>query len=142
LNIWECQGYKVIPTNGVVKKNGENVMGAGLAKQASVLYPELAKKLCDAISLGGNHVYPFPEHELYSFPTKHHFSEMSDINLMIRSARQLKRLAQNHYSNSLGSIHIPKVGCGLGSLDWKVVKPLLERELHPYTELGVIKFVD
>jgi hypothetical protein len=35
----------LIPTNGCVNKNGENVMGAGVARQVKDRYPETAKKL-------------------------------------------------------------------------------------------------
>jgi len=39
-DIWNLHkvGWIIIPTNGFVKKNGENVMGRGLAKQVKDKY--------------------------------------------------------------------------------------------------------
>lgn len=47
--------YKVVPTNLGWRKDGANVMGAGVAKQATERYPELAAKyggICRAIEAG------------------------------------------------------------------------------------------
>ena len=46
-----------ITTNGLVKRNGEAVMGAGLAKIALQKFPTLDYSLGDAINTLGNHVH-------------------------------------------------------------------------------------
>ena len=47
---------KCITTNGFIKKNGEAVMGAGVAKEAAIKYPELPEKLGYSIGVNGNRV--------------------------------------------------------------------------------------
>lgn len=58
-NLWdfyrtESDCFIVIPTNGVLKSNGEAVMGAGLAKQAAQRFPTLPQLLGQAIRHTGN----------------------------------------------------------------------------------------
>lgn len=60
-NLWdfhraESNCFIVIPTNGVLKANGDAVMGAGLAKQAAQQFPTLPKLLGQAIHDTGNAV--------------------------------------------------------------------------------------
>ena len=43
-----------IPTNGIVKSNGDAVMGAGLAKDAASRFPDLPKWLGDRLKQFGN----------------------------------------------------------------------------------------
>lgn len=49
--------WRVITTNGFVKKNGECVMGRGCAKEATLRYPRIAKELGNFITLYGNKVW-------------------------------------------------------------------------------------
>lgn len=60
-NLWDfhrtdLECFIVIPTNGVLKANGDAVMGAGLAKQAAQRFPTLPKLLGQAIRDTGNAV--------------------------------------------------------------------------------------
>ena len=79
-DIWDYhdQGHWiVITTNGIVKSNGEAVMGKGIALQAKQRYPDLPKELGQSITFCGNTVRvlgrpPFSGYRLVSFPTKHH----------------------------------------------------------------------
>jgi len=132
-------------TNGIVKTNGELVMGAGQAKLAATLFPSLPKYLGQYVKQYGNAPYvlqttfsfPIPdgingdrkdfERYLVSFPTKEHYRSDSDLELIQRSIHTLV-----HYVDTIGiqSCVIPRPGCGLGGLDWESqVKPLLEAHL-------------
>lgn len=53
---------------------------------------------------------------LVTFPTKHHYRDNSDLDLIMRSAVQLKEIAAKF---QLSKIYLPPVGCGLGKLDYE-----------------------
>lgn len=123
-NIWElnCR-YRVITTNGVISSTGKAIMGKGIALQARDRYPYVDVILGKLINAHGNHVY-FLNDNLISFPTKHHWREKSDIELIKRSAIELVALLKP----KLGwddKVSLPPVGCGNGRLIWKDVKRVI-----------------
>lgn len=64
---------------------------------------------------------------LVTFPTKHHYRDNSDLDLIMRSAVQLKEIAAKF---QLSKIYLPPVGCGLGKLDYeKQVRLVLNQVL-------------
>jgi hypothetical protein len=145
-------GIKVIPTNGQIDMRGFAVMGAGLALDAKNKYPELPARLGRKLKTQGNNVYFFTFHNrefepldvIFTFPTKGHWKDKSDMVLIEKSAVQLKG-----YMDELWDIWgdptpflAPKVGCGLGNLNWKDVKPLLENIWKTEIERGQVIFVE
>lgn len=135
-----------VTTNGTIKSNGELVMGAGVAKQfadkyknqgiAKILANKLYKgsplkkmhvvnpmdnicyKAIDAISNNGTYVL--------SFPTKNHFMDKGDLELIKRSAERAVYFA-NMYN--LNSIIIPSPGTGCGQLNEDDVYQALDKIL-------------
>lgn len=116
----------VIPTNGVVKDDGRLVMGAGVAKQAKDRFRDIDLILGKKVASNGNYVHVIDfefDKIIFSFPTKHHYNESSDIKLIEKSIKQLCN--QTNWCE-LNEVYLPRVGCGLGNLDWITeVKPLL-----------------
>lgn len=108
-----------ITTNGFIKKNGELVMGAGVAKQAKYVFPELPKILGDHIRKNGNRVYYLEEYNIFSFPTKHYWWQKSDIDLIKTSLIQLTNLMEIH---KIQKIILPRPGAGNGRLHWNDIK--------------------
>ena len=125
-----------VTTNGTIKSNGELVMGAGVAKQFYDKYNtshRIAKRLA-VLLFGGEftlkkmHVIPSEYNLCYraikaednmgtsvvSFPTKNHFQDKGDLELIKRSARRMVEFA-NAYD--LNSIIIPSPGTGCGQLN-------------------------
>lgn len=139
IDIWSIEGIVVVPTNGVLKADGHAVMGAGLAKQAAERYPGLPRHLGDRLKARGNHVHFFDQVDLVTFPTKEHFKDPSPLKLVLRSAVELYAILP-FIQKDRGPILVPRVGCGLGGLDWDVVKPHLERLLEP--QLHRFQFVE
>jgi kynurenine formamidase len=135
-NIWSYPANaRVITTNGFVKKNGEAVMGAGVAKEAKTKYPVFPKWLGSAIKEEGNNVHCFGFENIrtgkiefiYTFPVKHNWWEDADLELIERSCEQLVEQAVN-FEDAV--IVIPRPGCGNGKRDWETeVKPILEKHL-------------
>ncbi|MGD2071981.1 MAG: ADP-ribose-binding protein [Candidatus Thorarchaeota archaeon] len=131
-NIWKYKdrGYIVIPTNGFVKKNGEAVMGAGLAKQSKEKFPDLPKRLGEHIEGQGNVIKVFNEYGLITFPVKTNWWENANLDLIWKSALTLAKEFDEPYN--LGAdinIYMPKVGCGNGKLNWKEVEPIIKNQL-------------
>lgn len=123
-NLWDYhkQGVVCITTNGNLKKNGELVMGAGIALQAKQRFPQLPKALGSAVQEFGNIVLYFPTIRIMSFPTKNDWWNPSDLNLIQKSCSQAVAEA-NH--NGLEHVYLPRPGCKNGQLDWTIVGPAI-----------------
>lgn len=119
-----------VTTNGIVKGNGELVMGKGVALAFKNKFPGLAKELGKTVSLEGNHVSVgyYALHgksmAIVSLPTKHDWQDPSDLKLIERSVEELVRWAN---SMQWKKVYLPRPGCQNGGLSWeRQVKPLIE----------------
>ena len=135
-NIWNLQSgnldsWIVIPTNGFVRQNSENVMGRGLALQAARKYPHLPLLLGRRLEKDGNRVYAFSTMHLFTFPVKHHFYEAADIKLIRISCQQIRLMVLTlpEEVRHQVPVYLPRVGCGNGKLKWENVKPILAEYL-------------
>lgn len=111
-----------ITTNGTVRSDGACVMGAGVAAQARARFPGVEYLLGDRIRVGGNSVHFLAQHNIITFPVKHHWHEQADLELIELSAMELCDLADAH---GWKHVALPRPGCGNGRLTWAVVKPVL-----------------
>jgi len=126
--------------------NCAGIMGRGIALQFRKAFPknyEDYKKACDR-----NQVRPgvMLVHDLgrltnprfiINFPTKRHWkgkSRIKDIDAgleaLITTVREL----------GIHSIALPPLGCGLGGLDWQVVRPRIESALKRLPDVQVLLF--
>ena len=128
-DFWEKGHWIVIPTNGSVKKNGEAVMGRGLALQAKEKIPELSKELGERLKEYGNFVFVFSKFRIITFPVKHFWFEKADSGFIEKSCLELKEIFRYNLSRIPLPLYLPRVGCGNGKLNWEDVKPILERHL-------------
>ena len=120
-NLWTYPAiWRVITTNGFVKKNGEAVCGRGTAYQAKMRYPDFSIRLGKFLNAHGNHVGIFEDIKLLTMPTKHHWIDNSDLLLIERSAVELASLPYDE------TFVLPMVGCGNGNLDWAEVRLVIE----------------
>ena len=116
------KGFDIlITTNGFIKKDGTGVMGAGVARQAADLFPELPRLLGQSLKDRKNVVSRLLPH-LLSFPVKHNWYEDADKKLIKQSVKQLYELAKR-YPNK--KFVLPRPGCGSGNLRWTSVRKLL-----------------
>ncbi len=132
-DVWEYKADVVcIPTNGTTKKNGLAVMGAGVAQQAAELYSVLPKKVGELLKEKGNHVNRIGLTRMATFPVKHHWSEWADLELIRRSAQELRLMALRRP----GLVFVlPRPGCGNGNRDWEtevksLIAPILPDNVH------------
>lgn len=138
-SLWDYhkQGHWIcITTNGVVNTAGLLVMGKGLALEAAQRFPGLRHTLGAGVRQHGNVPLLCPVERIISFPTKHHYRDNSDLALIEKSATILRNCWSivSEMDTMTGKnpvpICLPKVGCGLGGLDWTLqVAPLLGRIL-------------
>lgn len=120
---------RCITTNGYVKKNGKGVMGRGVAKAMANLYPDAPAWLGRNLEKNGNHVGILRQPDLddliayVNFPTKHHWRELADLDLIVRSCHELMTLISEQ---SWTKVLLPRPGCGNGCLPWNKVKETIE----------------
>lgn len=128
-NAWElAKDYDVlcITTNGMVKKDGECVMGRGIAAEFKARYPFGPKILGDKIKANGNVLQPIMWNEeitYMAFPVKHHWAEAADMELIYKSSCELASKAR---AMSDKKFLLPRPGCGNGRMDWEKVKSMIE----------------
>lgn len=134
-----------VTTNGIIRKDGKAVMGAGIAKYARDTFRGTDRKLGEYIKKFGNRAcalgwqpvitaaqdhsgwMPARMFMMLSFPTKHDWKDDSDPELIRASCRQVMDLADEHY---LDTVYMPCPGCANGHLDYvRDVRPILTEEL-------------
>jgi hypothetical protein len=128
-----------ITTNGEIKRDGNAIMGAGIAKEARDRYKGIDKVLAQKLRSRGNRVsYLTDAPELgacvrvLSFPTKGKWKENSILWLIEDSAKELRaqflRAAGHYQKRGINPplVVIPRPGCNNGKLDWSKVKEAIE----------------
>ncbi len=112
--------------------NCKGAMGKGLALDFKKLFPlnfSYYKKQCTArnVKPGTMLVYKTmlvkrSPNFIINFPTKDDWKNPSELQFI---ADGLKHLVQVCIEENITSIAIPQLGCGLGGLDWEVVRPMI-----------------
>lgn len=126
--------------------NCVGVMGKGIALQSKKAFPQnydAYAKACmqGEIELGKMFVFETKQmlgpKYIINFPTKQHWKDRSryaDI------AIGLNALAKVIRQFNVKSIAIPPLGSGLGGLDWKRVRPMIQDALYQFSEVEVNLF--
>jgi hypothetical protein len=117
--------------NGIVKNNGALTMGAGNAKEFRDTFPGLDLKAGVKVKKNGNVCQIVHDITLWhttkrvyiiSFPTKHHWRNSSDLELIKKSAKELVKIADE---NKFLDVYLPCPGIGMGNLKFEDVVALL-----------------
>ena len=108
--------------------NCVGVMGKGLALEFKNKYPlnfQKYKAFCDNASfhIGNLLIVPVDNKFIVNFPTKKHWKNKSDLEFIKIGLEELKVAIKDF---NIKSIAIPKLGCGLGGLDWNEVFDLIK----------------
>ena len=122
--------------------NTEGVMGKGLALTFKQRYPEAFAEYelaCrNRVLVPGKCLLSWlPEpgpRMVVQFPTKARWRSPSKYAYIDAGLEDLVRLVRE---NAINSIAIPALGCGLGQLDWRVVRRKIEDAFSPY--LGYVE---
>ena len=123
-----------ITTNGMLNKYGNGIMGAGVAKQAATLFPNLPWLLGQSLKEHGNTTQILSnkqlrsgiEYAILSLPTKNHWRNPADLDLIEKSLKSLVEITNLRKWNK---VILPRPGCGLGGLSWQIVKGVCETHL-------------
>jgi O-acetyl-ADP-ribose deacetylase (regulator of RNase III) len=111
--------------------NCVGIMGKGLALEFKKRYPnnyESYKLYCKDKLLKPGELFTVGEDNnlwIVNFATKDHWKDPSQYEWIVKGLYSLKKILED--SNS--STAIPPLGCGLGGLEWKRVKLLIEAYL-------------
>lgn len=108
-------------------------MGRGCALEAVRYDKALKADLGRLLTEYGNHVFVLRHHPLrpllLSFPVKHHWRQLADVDLIDRSAWELVIQVNALGLMGAGSVLVPRPGCGAGGLLWEDVLPVLAKHL-------------
>lgn len=125
--------------------NCVGVMGAGLALNFRRAFPPMFRaysEICRGGVLKPGEVLLYHRrearmnpHYILNVATKYHWKEQSKIEYIESIATTLARVLQN---NSINSVAIPAIGCGLGGLDWNDVHQILLDAINNIEGLYVV----
>lgn len=126
--------------------NSVGYMGKGVALQFKQAFPEnftAYQQACRAKKVRPGKMFVFKTESMINpkfiinFPTKRHWrgnSRIEDIESGLYALiHEIKRLG-------IRSIALPPLGCGLGGLDWKVVRPMIEKAFSDLPGVRVLLF--
>ena len=132
--------------------NCVGVMGGGLAavfkhKLEGTDYFSSYESACskEEMRLGNCRIWEVPElakdhfdfKYIIDFPTKDHWKSSSTIDMVSRGLVSLQYLQITH---KISSLAIPRLGCGLGGLDWNLVRPMIYHQFDdsrgPWTKFS------
>jgi|SRR3989344_1333571 len=137
-NIWDYydRGFIIsVTTNGNIDKNGNAIMGAGIAGQAAKKFPDIRKMLGTVLNEFGNIPYYFPDLRILTIPTKNEVWKPSSLLLIEKGCEWLKRFADGHEDivieekNKPTKICVTRFGTLNGGLNWIHVKPIMNKYL-------------
>ncbi len=123
--------------------NCVGIMGRGIALQFRKAFPDnfkAYKQVCDRKQLHPGEVFVYdlgrlePPRLVVNFPTKRHWkgkSKLEDIQA------GLEALVREIRVRGIRSVAVPPLGCGLGGLDWDVVRPMIEEAFASLPEVYV-----
>ncbi len=125
--------------------NCVGVMGRGIALHFKRAYPDNYKVYAAACNRGEVQPGRMLVHEtgldaprwIINFPTKRHWrakSRLSDIEA------GMDALVAEIQARGIRSIAIPPLGSGLGGLDWRQVRPIIERALGDVPDVRAILY--
>ena len=126
--------------------NCVGVMGRGIALQFRRAFEdnyEAYRKAAKNLEIRPGQMFVFERSALeqprwiVNFPTKRHWKGRSRVEDIESGLVDLVRVIRE---KNIRSIAIPPLGCGLGGLDWAVVRPLIETSLSTVPEVDVYLF--
>mgnify|MGYP002712900148 CR=1 FL=1 len=119
--------------SAVVTVNLVGAMGAGIARAARDLNPEMFywyNRLCRQGKFRLGDIYYFTQEDGRTFillPTKVDWRNDATIEYIEKS---LAALVETYKYHHVDSIHIPKLGCRNGGLNWEDVRPVMYKYLE------------
>ena len=124
--------------------NTKGFMGKGLALEFKNTFPENFQAYAQACQSGQVEIGKMFITEqqallgprwIINFPTKQHWRDPSKLEWIDQGLEDLRK---NLADNQIVSVAIPPLGCGLGGLDWQLVKPRIEDALADLSSTRIL----
>lgn len=120
--------------------NCAGAMGKGIALQFKLKYPLMFKKykeicLKGEFKLGDVFEYAINDERIYNLGTQETWRTKAVLSAIEESVYKMFELAS---LNSVKSIAIPKIGAGLGGLNWNDVKKVLEKAASDFPNIELV----
>jgi len=112
--------------------NTQGVMGKGLALAFKKMFPENFEayaEACESGQIKTGKMFVTEQQALIgprwiiNFPTKQHWRDPSRLEWIDQGLADLRKVLAE---KQIPSVAMPPLGCGLGGLDWELVKPRIE----------------
>lgn len=116
--------------------NCKGLMGAGIAVQFRNRWPDMYseyRKLCLEGLLSPGQIYPYRDHTLHvtlvNIASQEYPGPDAKLEWLVTGVSNA--LAYCH-ERGLSSLAVPRIGCGIGGLDWRIVQPTLQAVAAAY----------
>jgi O-acetyl-ADP-ribose deacetylase (regulator of RNase III) len=126
--------------------NTVGVMGKGIALMFKEAFPEnfrAYEQACKRKEIKIGHMFVTENlalegpRWLINFPSKKHWRQPSKLEWIVEGLKDLRRVIEE---KQIASVALPPVGCGNGGLDWREVRPEIERILGSLDSVEVVVF--
>lgn len=109
--------------------NCAGAMGRGIAVEFKVRFPRMYaeyKRRCDVGEFGLGHVFEWSEQRptVFNLGTQKTWRTKAELGAVETALREMVRRAE---ARGIRRIGMPRVGAGLGGLDWHDVRAVIER---------------
>jgi hypothetical protein len=125
---WEAGAWVIVPTNMMTDAKGSNIMGGGVALEAARRARGLPERYGRYLKAFGADVYFDMESRFICFPTKYDWRQRSSAYLVMMGVARLHHILTEEMQVPRPRIVAPRLGCGLGGLEWDkvrlIVRPL------------------
>jgi O-acetyl-ADP-ribose deacetylase (regulator of RNase III) len=121
--------------------NCAGAMGAGIAIEFKRRWPRMFDEYrarCEDGRFGLGDVFPWTEgeHTIFNLGMQEHWKKKAQIPALVRSLEKMSELATHA---GIARVGLPRIGAGLGGLDWTRVKKVLT-EVGAKTDVTLVVF--
>jgi len=126
--------------------NCVGVMGKGIALEFKQTFPrnfEVYQKACKTGEVKPGSMFVFKTGSIFkpqyiiNFPTKRHWRDNSKIdNIKTGLVALIREISQLN----IQSVAVPPLGCGLGGLNWSIVRPMIEKAFEDLPDVQVLLY--
>ncbi len=126
--------------------NTAGIMGKGIALMFKERFPENFVAYTEACKAGRVRTgsmfvtrvdEPGGARWIINFPTKQHWRNPSKLEWVRDGLADLREVIEER---KIRSIALPRLGCGLGGLDWEDVRPLIESALGDLEDVEIVVY--
>jgi len=119
--------------------NCAGAMGKGIAVQFKEKFPVMYqqyKKLCKsgAFTLGDVFMYHYGAGTVFNLGTQKSWTTKAELSAVDAAVNKMLQIARE---NQVNQIALPKVGAGLGGLNWESVKRIIDVGAAAYPEIDL-----